>query len=154
MRARGLLCLALLITAQARAQSPNFLLGVDYSEWLDLNAAQVATDSYRALYILSGGQSASSSVTKLSADGTAMLWQNQLGFVAVAMAVDPNGGVYVVPASHFGDTSFYLAKLSAGAPVLAGRHRLGSLRTDLCLPFWRPTTRAAPTFVKSYCAAR
>jgi uncharacterized protein (TIGR03437 family) len=64
-------------------------------------------------------------VTKLSADGKTILWQNQLGFVASAMAVDPNGGVYVIPASQPGDTSVYVAKLGASGTGLAWRTPAG-----------------------------
>jgi uncharacterized protein (TIGR03437 family) len=134
MRVRGLLCLALSIAARAMAQSPGFLLGVDYSEWLPLDATQIATDSYGALYILSVSDSANSFVTKLSADGTKMLWQNQLGFVAVAMAVDPYGGVYVVPASQSWDTSFYVAKLSAGGTGVAWETPVGFIPNGLVQP--------------------
>src|ERR1039458_7584124 len=134
MRVRGLLCLALSIAARAMAQSPGFLLGVDYSEWLPLDATQIATDSYGALYILSVSDSANSFVTKLSADGTKMLWQNQLGFVAVAMAVDPYGGVYVVPASQSWDTSFYVAKLSAGGTGVAWETPVAFIPNGLVQP--------------------
>jgi len=134
VRLRGLFCLALSIAASATAQSPGFLLGVDYSEWLPLAATQIATDSYGALYILSAGNSASSSVTKLSADGTNILWQNQLGFAAAAMAVDPYGGVYVAPASQSGDTSFYVTKLSASGTGVAWRTPVGFIASGLVQP--------------------
>ena len=48
-----LLCLALLSASGAIAATSNFLLGVDYSEWLGLNVTQIATDKSGALYILS-----------------------------------------------------------------------------------------------------
>jgi len=83
---------------------PAFLLGTDYSEWLYPNAdtMQIATDGSGALYILSviSGNSPSSPstfrVTKLSADGKTILWENDLGFATDRMAVDPSGGVYVL----------------------------------------------------------
>lgn len=100
---RTLLCLALLSASGATAATSAFLLGVDYSEWLTPNARQIATDNSGALYILSAfpisTDTPPSSVTKLSADGKTILWQNQLGFAVSTMAVDPNGGVYVAPVS-------------------------------------------------------
>jgi uncharacterized protein (TIGR03437 family) len=98
------------------AASPGFLLGVGFSEWLSSTPAQIATDSSGAVYILSTGQS--STVTKLSADGTTLVWQNQLGFVVQAMAVDPTGGVYVVPFTQSG-VMVTVSKLSAGGTGLA-----------------------------------
>ena len=104
----------------------NFLLGVDYSEWLNLNALQITTDGAGALYIASGPLGGwTSSVTKLSADGKTMLWQYQLGFSAVGMAVDANGGVYVIPMSLTGDTSIYVAKLNANGTGLAWKTAVG-----------------------------
>jgi len=109
--------------------SSGFLLGVNYTEWLisyspnNVNAAEIATDSSGSLYILSN--SASSTVTKLSADGKTILWQDQLGFVASVMAVDPNGGVYVIPARQPGDTSVYVAKLGANGTGLAWKTPAG-----------------------------
>jgi uncharacterized protein (TIGR03437 family) len=118
-------CLMLFsVTGAMGSSSTGFLLGVKYSEWLNYapnTSAQIATDSSGSLYILSG--STSSTVTKLSADGKTILWQNQLGFVASVMAVDPGGGVYVIPVSQLGaasgDTSVYVAKLGAGGTGLA-----------------------------------
>jgi hypothetical protein len=114
------------VTGAMGSSSTGFQLGVNYSEWFNYSAnteAQIATDSSGALYILSNGTS--STVTKLSADGKTILWQNQLGFVAAAMAVDPSGGVYVVPVSQPGDISIYVAKLSAGGTGLAWRTPAG-----------------------------
>ena len=97
MSGRTLLCLALLSANGATAATSGFLLGVDYSEWLAPNARQIATDRSGALYILSAfaisTDTPPSWVTKLSADGKTILWQNKLGFAVSTMAVDPNGGV-------------------------------------------------------------
>ncbi|MEO7143925.1 MAG: hypothetical protein ABI165_10550 [Bryobacteraceae bacterium] len=103
MLVRILFCLALL-NAAVMATQPGFLLGPDYSEWLYPNAGQmqIATDGSGALYILSvlTGTSLSSQpvfrVTKLSADGKTILWENDLGFATYQIAVDPSGGVYVL----------------------------------------------------------
>ncbi len=86
------------------AAQPGFLLGPDYSEWLYSNAdeMQIATDGSGALYILSvfpGASPGSSSVfrvTKLSADGKTILWENDLRFATHQMDVDPSGGVDVL----------------------------------------------------------
>ncbi len=125
MRVKAFLCLALWSAAGAMAAS-NLPLGVDYSEWLNLNAMQISTDSSGAVYIASGSSGGwASVVTKLSADGKTMLWQNQLGFPVAAMAVDPNGGVYVIPLSMPGDTSIYVAKLNASGTGLAWKAPVG-----------------------------
>lgn len=114
MRGKLLLC-SVLFSAGATASS--FLLGVGYSEWLTSTpVVQIATDSSGALYMLSG--SASSTVTKLAVDGKTIVWQNQLAFLAGQMAVDPSGGVYVVP-QIARDTAVSLAKLGANGNGLA-----------------------------------
>ena len=45
-------------------------------------------------------------MTKLSADGKTILWENDLGFATDQIAVDPSGGVYV------------LSSISAVAPLV------------------------------------
>jgi len=106
------------------AQSSGLLLGVGYSEMLVGYTTKIATDSSGAVYIMSFlPGSCCGLVSKLSADGTTILWQNQLGFSVNAMAVDPNGGVYVTPVSQPGDTSIYVAKL--GATGLAWKMPVG-----------------------------
>jgi len=142
MPAKPLICLMLFGAAGAlAASSSDFMLGVDYSEWLidyppyNVNSAQIATDSSGSLYILSNsttyalGESAFSAVTKLSADGKTILWQNQLGFPASAMAVDPSGGVYAIPVKQPGDTSVYVVKLAAGGTGLAWKTAAGFMPT-------------------------
>jgi uncharacterized protein (TIGR03437 family) len=104
------------------AASSGFLLGLDYSEWADRQTQQIATDGSGKLYILSActnSASASSCVTKVSGDGKTILWQNVLGFVATAMAVDPIGGVYVTPSGMYGQLFHpFVEKLSTdGAGV-------------------------------------
>src|ERR1035438_7946249 len=93
MRARVLLCLALLSATGAMAASSGFLLGVDCGECFVPYAAGIATDNSGALYILSDTSPSSGPnlVTKLSADGTTILWQYPLRFVVSGMAVAPNG---------------------------------------------------------------
>ncbi len=143
MRIKALLCLAMLSGTGGMAQSSGFLLGVDYSEWLIHNILQIATDSSGALYILSycGSPSTSTCVTKLSADGKAIVWQNTLGFSAVTMAVDPNGGVYVTPVSQPGDTSIYVAKLGAGGTGIAWQTPVGFI-SEAALSGWVPVLAA------------
>ena len=127
MSIRALLCLALLSAPGAVAQSSGFVLGVDYSEWLNLNATQDVNGQLPgALYIASaplGGWS--NVVTKVSADGKTVVWQYQTDFWVVAMAVDPNGGVYVIPMSWPGDTSIYVDKLKADGTGIAWQAPVG-----------------------------
>ena len=114
------------VTGAMGSSSTGFLLGVNYSEWLNYppnGGLEIATDSSGSLYILSNN--ISSTVTKLSADGKTIVWQNQLGFATSAMAVDPNGGVYVIPVSQPGDTSVYVAKLGASGTGLAWKTPAG-----------------------------
>jgi hypothetical protein len=59
MLARTLLSLALWSATVATAATSGFRLGVDYSEWLNPNPVQIATDRSGALYILSAVRSAS-----------------------------------------------------------------------------------------------
>jgi len=125
----------------AMAASSGFLLGADYSEWLPAHVTEIAADSSGALYILSAcTQTATYSpypcVTKLSPDGKTILWQQNLGFTVeylggspAPMAVDPNGGVYVIPTSNYGDASIFVAKLSADGTGLAWKAPVGGFLT-------------------------
>src|ERR1022692_1241711 len=129
------------------------LLGVDYSEWLTLNATLITTDSSGALYIASappGGWS--NYVTKLSSDGKTILWQHQFGFWVIAMAVDPSGGVYVIPMSMPGDTSTYVAKLSADGTGIAWETPVGFIAPS-ALGGQRPPVIAADSQGRAYVAA-
>ena len=127
MYVKPFICLMLFsVTGAMGSSSTGFLLGVNYSEWLNYppnGGLEIATDSSGSLYILSNN--ISSTVTKLSADGKTIVWQNQLGFATSAMAVDPNGGVYVIPVSQPGDTSVYVAKLGASGTGLAWKTPAG-----------------------------
>jgi len=128
MRIQGLVCLALLHVAGAMAQSSSFRLGVNYSEWLSSSASQMATDSSGAIYFLSSGSSPCVyCVTKLSADGSTILWQNRLGFEPTTMAVDPNGGVYVIPATGPAGGPIYVDKVNASASGLTWQAPAGFL---------------------------
>ena len=136
---RILSCLALL-NAAVMAQ-PGFLLGPDYSEWLYPNAGnmQIATDGSGALYILSvlTGTSLSSQpvfrVTKLSADGKTILWENDLGFATSQIAVDPSGGVYVLSSISTAvpgvlpSPSLFVAKLTADGGGIAWKTQVPNL---------------------------
>ena len=128
-----LLCLLLLIATGASAAIPAFQLGVDYSEWLSFpanNGTQLATDGSGATYFLTSileANAAFSTVTKVSPDGKTILWQNQLGFAACAITVDPNGGVYVVPVRQQSETTAYVAKLSTTGAGLAWKTSVGFL---------------------------
>src|SRR5579862_5704517 len=148
MPVKPFVCLMLLtLTSAMAASSTSFLLGLNYSEWLNYppnTSAQIATDGSGALYILSGGSS--SSVTKLSADGRTVLWKNQLGFVASAMAVDPNGGVYVTPVAGSGN-NVYVAKLAAGGTGLTWKTSAGFIPMS-------PPALAADSQGRGYLAAQ
>src|ERR1039458_7629358 len=129
---RPFLCLILLSATGAAAATSAFQLGVNYSEWLGFpaNGAQLATDSSGAAYLLTNtlqSNVALSTVTKLTSDGQTLLWQNQLGFAASAMTVDPNGGVYVVPVRQQSETTAYVAKLSSTGTGLAWKTSVGFL---------------------------
>lgn len=142
MSPTALACLALLSATGAAAASTGFLLGGDYSEWLapfaeqGATVGQAATDSAGAIYVLSSNQDLSvppffwvTEVTKLSADAKTILWKSNLGFGALQMAVDPGGGVYVIPLSLPGDASIYVAKLSADGTGLAWKTPIGGFLT-------------------------
>ena len=145
MRRTTLLCLALLNIAGAEAAASDFLLGPDYSEWGPgpLGALQIATDGSGALYILSlcapsALSSSPSCVTKLSADGKIILWQNNLGFLALAMAVDPNGGVYIIPeapslTSTEEEFSIFVEKLSADGASVLWKTQVGTMQLPAAL---------------------
>jgi uncharacterized protein (TIGR03437 family) len=128
---RRTLCL-LLFSATGAA----FQLGVNYSEWLGIpsnSGTKLATDPSGAVYLLTNDiQSNSpnvgtSAVTKLTPDGTTLAWQNQLGFAASVIAVDPNGGVYVAPVRQFTETTAFVAKLSPTGTGLAWKASVGFL---------------------------
>jgi len=150
--------LALLSATAGLAQSSGFLLGVDYGEWLTIwpNVTQIETDNSGALYILTSFPPTGlfspppppSFITKLSADGKTILWQNQFGFAAITMAVDPNGGVYVIPVSLPGDTSIFVAKLNASGSGIAWEAPAGFM-----VPTgWGPPLLAADSRGRTYAA--
>ncbi len=131
-------CLALFLSwlngAVMAAQS-GFLLGADYSEWLYPNAGQmqIATDGSGALYVLSALPGAVFRVTKLSADGKTILWENDLGFQSDQIAVDPSGGVYVLSslstlvAGVPPAPSLFVAKLTADGGGIAWKAQVPNL---------------------------
>jgi hypothetical protein len=156
MTMRGVLSLALLGAACATAQSSGFVLGVNYSEPMSGFTNQIATDSSGAVYVLSPycAGDVSACVAKLSADGQTILWQNQLGFEVNGfelngMAVDPNGGVYVMPRSQSGDTSIYVAKLGASGAGMAWTTSTGVVAS----PLGYPPFLAADSQGRAYVAA-
>jgi sugar lactone lactonase YvrE len=129
---RQFIGLILLSAAGAAAATSPFQLGVNCSEWLSFSAGgtQLYTDSSGATYFLTSTLQSNivlSTVTKLTSDGKTLLWQNQLGFSASAMTVDPNGGVYVVPLRQQSDTTGHVAKLSSTGSGLAWTISLGFL---------------------------
>jgi uncharacterized protein (TIGR03437 family) len=121
---RGLLvCLALAsASVAAPASTP---LGLDYSQYGPfgiVGQAFIAADSTGALYTMvpcPANETSTYCVTKLSADGATILWQNNLGF-AGAMAVDPTGGVYIAGDPNAQNSSqVVVEKLSADGSGVA-----------------------------------
>jgi uncharacterized protein (TIGR03437 family) len=128
VHSKNVLVLTLLVAANAAAASTN-VLGGDYSEWFPA-ATQMATDTSGSLYLLAncpGSGAATSCVTKLSADGKTMLWQDALGLQASTMAVSPAGDVFVIPVIQPADTSLYVAKLGAAGSGIAWKAAAGFL---------------------------
>jgi uncharacterized protein (TIGR03437 family) len=125
----------ILLAADNFAAATTFKLGVNYSEWLPFSsnsvpAPQLATDPSGAVYLLSGTVQTNatvSTVTKLTPDGKTIVWQNQIGFGATAIAVDSTGGVYVVRTRLQSDTTGYIAKLSSTGTGLAWQISVGFL---------------------------
>jgi len=124
----------LLSAAGFAAATPAFQLGVNYSEWLPFpgtnNGVQLATDPSGASYFLSSvfqNNASLSTVTKLSADGKTMVWQDQLTFGASAIAVDPKGGVYVAETRENSSTPGFIAKLDAAGAGIAWKMALNFL---------------------------
>ena len=150
---RQILSLILLSATGAAAATSTFQLGVNYSEWLSFPAnggAQLATDSFGATYFLTStlqSNVALSTVTKLTPDGKTLLWQNQLGFAASAMTVDPNGGVYVIPERQQSDSTAYVAKLSTTGTGFAWKASVGFLPQS-------PPAIAADSQGRAYLAAQ
>lgn len=128
-------CLAMWSVTSVTAATSAFLLGVDYSEWININPIQIATDSSGSLYLLSEAPGTGYGlVTKLSADGKTILWQSLPGFGVDAMAVDPGGDVFVMPATQAGDTSFYIAKLNAGGSGVLWKTPVGFISFGGAIP--------------------
>ncbi len=124
MLLRTLLYLFLAGACAVKAGTSSFLLGADYSEWLPAGVTQIATDGSGAIYLLisfpTSPNTPPSTVIKLSADGSSIIWENQLGFAVTTMAVDPNGGVYVTPMNPPGpDHEVKVAKLNLNGTGVA-----------------------------------
>jgi uncharacterized protein (TIGR03437 family) len=82
----------LAMVAHLSAATSQFLLGLDYTESIPGNVAQIATDNSGNIYVLTK----QSALAKLTPDGETLGWQVALGYSASLMAVDPGGGVYVL----------------------------------------------------------
>ena len=156
MRRRAFVFLMLLTsTGFAAAKTSANLLGMNYSEWFAPFPGQIATDSSGALYILgyyslpNGGMSATS-ITKLSADGTTILWQDMPGFLTNTMAVSPAGDVFVVSNFQSSDTAVYVTKLAPGGSGVAWTAAAGF--TPLFLQSYPPVV-AADSQGRAYLAA-
>jgi hypothetical protein len=113
-----------LLSAPAIAATSGFLLGVDYNVTAASDPLQIATDASGHVYTLtaSGDNWAPpDSVTKLASDGKTVLWHYTPAFAVSAMAVDPNGGVYLIPQASLTRplANIFVEKLTAdGTSVL------------------------------------
>ncbi len=106
----------LLLTCAAVVAAADFRLGLNYAQWGPevTPGEQLAADGSGALYIL---DIAGSHLTKLAADGKAIAWQQTMTPRVSAMAVDPNGGVYLI--ADAGSQGGAVEKLGAdGATVV------------------------------------
>ena len=129
--------LCLILLSAAAAATPGLTLGLDYTE-IEPLTGQIATDNSGAFYVLSscvtGLIDFPSCVTKMSADGKTILWQTNLGFAA-AMAVDPNGGVYVVPEPPpsilTAPFNVFVEKLSADGSSVLWRTPAGAITANM-----------------------
>lgn len=150
MLSKAFLCLTLFGANAAMAVSSGFLLGVDYSEWADPTASQIATGTSANLYMLSFCANPNvSCVTKISGDGKTILWQNALGFTAAAMAVDPNGGVYVTPfVAETQPLNPFVEKLSADGAGVAWKAPIGNSLTGTGIPL------AVDSTGRAFCGCR
>jgi len=128
-----------------------FILGVDFSEWLPANITHLETDSSGALYLLSPASDVfgapPSLITKLSGDGRTIFWQNDVKFAVDTFAVSPNGAVFLVPTWQPGDAFTYVAKLNDNGIGLAWKTAIGSI-----LPGY-PAALAADVQDRAYIAA-
>lgn len=114
MSARFLFLLTILFAASSFGATPDFLLGVDYTEFSIPTATHIRTDKDGGIYILSSFTFSSntppSTVVKLTPDGKTAVWRKMLDIAASSFAVDPNGNVYVTPLVLGGPVS--VAKLN------------------------------------------
>src|SRR5580658_4153049 len=96
--------IALLIFSGEMASAQNFLLGLNYSEFVPTGSITIlydfvatATDSQGDIYLLlyaNTGQ-AFFSLIKLTPAGDRVVYQNNVPFAAYCMAVDASGTVYL-----------------------------------------------------------
>ncbi len=130
------LFLLLLLNLGVAFGAPDFVLGLDYSQWLPSNAKQITTDSSGAIYVLSAFPYAAitppSTVTKISADGWKILWQLKLDTPVSAMAVTPDGSVFVTPFVRGGSTS--VSKLASDGSGIAWTQDVGIKPANPSLP--------------------
>ena len=121
-------CLALLSATAGMAATSSSLWGVDYSEWF--YNGNLAIDGSGELYVLSicsAAVLAPSCVIKVSADNKTMLWQRTLDDTMAAMAVDPAGNVYAVPAlvNIYLPLGTFVEKISADGTTVLWKTSLG-----------------------------
>jgi len=120
MRRSSFVCFLLLACASLAAAG-DFRLGLHYNEWGPAISPgeQLAADNSGALYIL---DISASHLVKLAADGKTVLWQQNLAPRVSAMAVDPNGGVYLI-ADPAGASA--VEKLSADGTTVLWKTEIG-----------------------------
>ena len=118
-------CFTLLSVTAAMAATQDFRLGVNYAELIPAGSlttvyqAVTATDAQGAIYIWVSGATTSATTEDsylIKLRGNQIVYRNMLPFIAVAMAVDPAGNVYLITSPSAG--SYAVVKLGTdGATV-------------------------------------
>jgi uncharacterized protein (TIGR03437 family) len=126
--------IALLSFTAGMACAQNFLLGVNYSEFIPtrpitiaLTAMTTATDSQGDIYLLFFGSTSQQPqayyVEKLSSAGDSVVYLNAVAFAVIGMAVDPSGNLYLAGQNFVekfgadGATSVYKTSLGQNVTV-------------------------------------
>jgi uncharacterized protein (TIGR03437 family) len=134
MLRKAIVYLVLLSVAPLMATTEDFKLGVDYSELMPTGAltlpanAAVASDSRGAVYLLLSEATAPGSayLVKLAPGGDQIVYQTELAFVGVYLAVDPAGNAYVA-GNYSIDGSNFVEKLATDGKTILYKTVVGSV---------------------------